>query len=225
MTVLENRAPATGAPAARSILPALSITGGATFAAAVAIAGWLDPGYSQRSEGISALASTESQGAGVMIAGFVALAVSGLAAGAALVRAAQNRTGRIAGGLVVVAGLLTLVAGFARQSCSSFQQSCLDRESAGLVTGSHVVHNLVALLGFLLLVVAAGLLTASLRRNPVQRKLFRIALVAVLAEVALFVVIGAQAYGSGGGLGQRLFVLLAYGLPILAATRLSADRA
>ena len=54
---------------------------GAAFIAIVLLAGELDPGYSHLSEGISALASDESQAAGLMTLGFVFLGVTLLSAG------------------------------------------------------------------------------------------------------------------------------------------------
>jgi hypothetical protein len=73
----------TDARATRT-LALVSATAAAAFTLAVVVAGLLDPGYSQTGEGISALASVESRSAGVMIIGFVCLALTTLAVGTAL---------------------------------------------------------------------------------------------------------------------------------------------
>jgi hypothetical protein len=221
-------APVAGAPGpspssdrgART-LAVVSAAGAFGFAGVVALAGSLDPGYSHRSEAISALASVESQSAGLMTAGFLSLVVGTVAAGLSLLVMTPGKAGRAAGLLVVLAGAGMVVVTFARQSCSSLQQACLDRESAGTVAGSHVLHNLASLVVFTLLVAAGFVLAAAVRRTPQLRHLSGRARVAAFASLVLMVWFGSGAYGDNGGLVQRAFLLAAFGLPIVVALRAS----
>ena len=165
ITPTDARTITTSSSTART-LAKVSVGAAFTTAAAIVIAGLVDPGYSARSEAISALASVESKSASIMIFGFVTMALTALSAGTALFLVLKGKAARTGSVLVMIAGVLTLVAGFARQSCSTLQQACLDRESAGTVSGAHVTHNLVSLLLFVLLVAGGFFLS---RRSEAQR--------------------------------------------------------
>ena len=218
--------PAPGSTSRR--LAHVSLGAAAVAAAAIAIAGFLDPGYSRTSEAISALASRESGAAPVMIVGFLAMAVTLLAAGTALFRTLPTKRAKAGSVLVVLAGLLTVVAGVARQSCSSLQAECLARESAGTVSASHWVHNLVSLPLFLFLVVAGFLWGAGLARLTGSQGLARVTLLVAVTGAVFFVWFGSDAFGSYGGLVERVLVWLTFGWPTylaLRATRHAADAA
>ncbi len=202
-----------------------SVVAAAGFAATLVIAGLVDPGYSQSSEGISALASTESHAAPIMIAGFVLLAIVALASGGALLRTLRGPAGRTAGALTVLAGVLTLACGLVRQSCSSLQQTCLDRESSGSVSGAHVAHNMMALPMFASLAAAGILIASTLKRDPRWQHLSRQVRLAAVAGLTVLVWFGSGAYGDNGGLVQRLLVLLAYGIPVAVAIRITRPTA
>lgn len=194
---------------------------GLGFVAALLVAGFLDPGYSHLSEGVSALASVESRAAGVMIVGFLLLATTALASGAALWSTLQGKAGRTAAALVIAAGLLTVLDGFARQSCSTLQQACLAREEAGDVSSAHVLHNLSALVLFTFLVVAGFLFAAALRRSDGWRTLARPTRLVAFLTLVLMLWFGSAAFGQLGGLVQRALIVLAYGLPVVLALRLT----
>ena len=215
--------PGPAAPGARldRTLAKLSAASAVAFAMGVVIAGAADPGYSHRSEAMSALASTQSRSAGVMIVAFLFLSVTALAAGVVLFRRLRGKAGRAGSVLVLVAGVATVVVGFARQSCSSLQQACLDREGAGDVSGAHVVHNLVSLLLFLCLVVGGFFLASGLRRDPRWAHLAGRTRIAATASLLLMVWFGSAAYGDNGGLVQRAFLLLAFGIPVAIALEVS----
>ena len=199
-----------------------SVVAAVTTAAAIAVAGFADPGYSARSEAISALASVESESARIMIFGFVTMALTALAAGTALFLALKGKAARTGSVFVIIGGVLTLVAGFARQSCSTLQQSCLDRETAGTVSAAHVTHNLVSLVLFVLLVAAGFFLAAGLKRNAAaHRHLSRRTRCAAFAALSLMVWFGSGAYGTNGGLVESAFILLAFGTPAYLATRVA----
>jgi len=206
------------------VLARISATAAVVSITAIALAGLVDPGYSAVSEGISALASHESQAAPIMIAGFMAMAVALISAGAALFRLLPGRRAGAAAVLVVLAGLATFLVGFARLDCSTLQAECLAREHAETVSGGHVLHNLVSLAPFVLLSVAAFLWGAGLRRIG-ERRLARFTLIAAALTVVFFVWFMSGAYGSAGGLVQRVFIPLAYGWPVLLAGLLSRVKA
>jgi hypothetical protein len=198
-----------------------SVVAGIGFVGSVLLAGLLDPAYSQASEAISALASVESRSAGVMTVGFLLLATAAGTAGCALWLTLDGRLGRTGAVLVVVAGAATVVVAFARQSCSTLQQSCLDRERAGTVSDAHVVHNLVALGSFTLLVVAGFLHASAVRRDSRFRSWSLLARSAAVCSLVLMVWFGSGSYGDVGGLVQRVLVLTAYGLPVVLAWRVT----
>ena len=133
----------------------LAVIGGATFALATVVAGLLYPGYDPTREGISALASTPSPSAAVMIAGFLALAAGTISAGVALRSRLRGSTaGRVGASLVLLAGAGMVVAGPARQDCSELVGACAAAERSGTLSGHHVVHQLVSLAVFVALVTA-----------------------------------------------------------------------
>jgi len=200
-----------------------SVVAAVTTAAAIAVAGFADPGYSARSEAISALASVESESARIMIFGFVTMALTALAAGTALFLALKGKAARTGSVFVIIGGVLTLVAGFARQSCSTLQQSCLDRETAGTVSAAHVTHNLVSLVLFVLLVAAGFLLAAGLKRSVAHRHLSLRVRIAAAATLTFMVWFGSGCYGTNGGLVESAFILLAFGTPAYVATRVASQ--
>jgi hypothetical membrane protein len=211
----------TTSPMIARTLAKVSVGAAVTTAAAIAIAGFTDPGYSARSEAISALASVESKSASIMIFGFVTMALTALSAGTALFLALKGKAARTASVFVIIGGVLTLVAGFTRQSCSTLQQSCLDRETAGTVSGAHVTHNLVSLVLFVLLVAAGFLLAAGLKRSVAHRHLSLRVRIAATATLAFMVWFGSGFYGTNGGLVESAFILLAFGTPAYVATRVA----
>ncbi len=213
-------APGGGATSSR-LLAHVAAGAAATAAAAIALAGFLDPGYSRLSEAISALASQESAAAPVMIVGFMAMAITLLAAGATLFRALPGKRAKAGAVLVVLAGLMTVVVGLARQSCSSLQAECLARESAGTVSSSHWIHNVVSLVLFVFLVVASFFWTAGLKRSTGSKSLARVSLLVAMATAVFFVWFGSGAYGTFGGLVERVLVWLAFGWPAYLAIRVT----
>ena len=211
----------TTSPMIARTLAKVSVGAAVTTAAAIAIAGFTDPGYSARSEAISALASVESESARIMIFGFVTMALTALAAGTALFLALKGKAARTGSVFVIIGGVLTLVAGFARQSCSTLQQSCLDRETAGTVSAAHVTHNLVSLVLFVLLVAAGFLLAAGVKRSATHRHLSLRVRIAAAATLTFMVWFGSGCYGTNGGLVESAFILLAFGTPAYLATRVA----
>ena len=223
-TILHPSARDTGSRGRRPAAVAVATSAGSIVA--ITLAGLLDPGYSSLSEGISALASTESQSAPIMIIGFGLMAVTAVRTGVAVWRALGGKLATAAGILLVLAGAAPRPTAFFRQSCSSLQQVCLQRESAGTVSSEHVLHNLIALPLFLFLVIAGFLLGGAAGRSPALRPYRGWVLVGAISTLTFFVLFGSGAYSDVGGLVQRVLVLSAYGLPVIvgwAASR--ADNA
>jgi hypothetical protein len=158
-----------------------------------------------------------------MIFGFVTMALTALSAGTALLLVLKGKAARTGSVLVMIGGALTLVAGFARQSCSTLQQACLDRESAGTVSGAHVTHNLISLVLFVLLVAGGFFLSTGLKRNAAYRHLSRGARVAAFATLGFMVWFGSGAYGTNGGVVESAFILLAFGTPAYLANRVAGQ--
>lgn len=207
--------------------PAPAIVAGAgfgAFALSIAAAGALYPGYSHVREGISALAATDSPSAWVMIAGFLALAVATVSTGVTLwVRLRTGLAGRIGAAMVVLAGVGMVVAALARQDCSDARAACAAAESAGTVSGHHVIHQLGSLAVFLVLTIALWVLARGLRTSRAWAHLAvptRLAGLAAFAGIAMLVTVG---FGAVEGLVERAVVTLLFGLPIVLAA-LSARR-
>jgi len=208
-------------PTPARMLALIATGAGGAAAVAISLAGVLDPGYSGLSEAISALASQESAAAPVMIVGFVAMAVMLLTSGTVLFMSLPGKGAKVGAVLVLLSGLMTVVVGLARQSCSSLQADCMARESAGMVSPSHWIHNLVSVPLFAFLVVAGFLWTTGLGRSTGSKRLARSSLVVAIAAAALFVWFGSGVYGTFGGLVERLLVWLAFGWPVYLSVRVT----
>jgi hypothetical protein len=193
-------------------------TGFAAFAAGVVVVGALNPGYSHIREAMSALAATNARYAWLMIAGFMCLAIALVATGIALWRRlSATVSGRIAGGLVIGAGLLAGGSGLARQDCSEQLPSCVDY-GEGIGASTHFwVHQYAGLAGFLVLLVALFVLARAVRLTPgltylaVPTRIVAFLCLAVLVPMFVF---GFEGYH---GLVQRPTYALMFGWPLLVA--------
>lgn len=216
MTTTTLTRPSTGRARSRGRRPAVTaVAAAAASIGAITLAGMLDPGYSALSEGISALGSTESHSAPIMGVGFALMALTAVSAGVAVWRSLGGKLAAAAGILTVLAGVATAADGVFRQSCSSLQEACLARESAGGVSSDHVLHNLVALPLFLFLVIAGFLLVGAVGRNAALRPRRGWVLVGASSTLVFVVWFGSGSYADLGGLVERIMVLLAFGLPVV----------
>jgi hypothetical membrane protein len=196
----------------------IAVAGIGGFALAVLVTGVITPGYAVRREAISALAALDSPHAWVMILGFTAGAVGLVCAGLALWRRVPARSARVGAGMVVAAGALIAVAGFAREDCSDQLSTCKDFGEAVHASGSYWLHSYVSLLAFLLLITSSFLVARGLRRTG-QRSLGdagRLVGVACLVGLVLLVVTPAFV-ADNYGLVQRLFVGVLFGWPVTTA--------
>ena len=225
-TVADAAAPIAGPPPDPSIARAWPLTarigaaGIAAFYLASLAAGAVKPGYSHLREAVSALAATDSPGAGVMIAGFLVSAVGMVATGLGIRRRLRTGVaGPVAAGIVLLSGPLMAVAGLARQDCSERLPSCLDHGEAPLATTHFWVHQYVSLALFLLLTIALFVMARGLRRSGGWAHLARwskvAGLICVLGIAEL--IVDPPALDPYVGLIQRLFVLLLFGWPLVVA--------
>ena len=130
-----------------------------------------------------------------------------LPSGSALVRAVEGGlAARVGALLVLLAGLGMLVAGFARNGCSSELAACKARIDAGDVSWHHAVHDAVSGLVFLALVVAQLVLARAFRRDPSWRDLRPYSIVSGALTLALLVLFGTGAIDDWNGLVQRVFL-------------------
>jgi len=200
----------------------VAVAGVGGFALAVLVTGLITPGYGVRREAISALAALDSPHAWLMILGFTVGAVGLVAAGLALWRV-PTRSARLGAAMVIVAGGLIAVAGFAREDCSDQLVTCKDFGEAVHASGSYWLHGYVSLLAFLLLIVSSFLVARGLRRTG-RRSLGttgRVVGVACLVGLVLLVVTPTFV-ADNYGLVQRLFVAVLFGWPVAAGVLASA---
>jgi hypothetical membrane protein len=201
-------------------LARISVLAFGGFAAAVLVAGRRTPGYSHRSEAISALGARDAAAPEVMLVGFLLLAAALLSAGVVLARTIAGKAGRVGALLVCLAGVAAVITAFAQEDCSDLKAACAARERAGTVSGEHVLHNLVGLILFTALVIGLFFLAAGLRRATSRSSLARVTQIVALAALGFMVWFGSDAYGDNGGLVQRALILLACGWPALLASGL-----
>jgi hypothetical membrane protein len=199
--------PATGAARQRRLAGTLAVAGPVAFVATSLVAWWAQDAYSPRGEDISALAALDAQQPWIMVAGFLALGAGLVVLGAGLVRAvAASRSARFGALLVVIAGLGILVAGIARNDCSSELAACKARVDAGDASWHHGLHDTASGLVFLALVVAQLVLARAFKRDPVWRDLRVYSLVSGALTLALLAMFIVEPIDGWTGLVQRLFL-------------------
>ncbi len=163
--------------------------------------------YSARREDISALAAIDAQHAWIMIAGIVALGLGLLALGLGLRGVIHDgRSATIGPILLVLAGLSFVVAGFARNDCSSELQACKELVDAGDVSWHHGVHDAVGVLAFVFLVIAPLVLARAFRTDSRWSNLRRYSLATGALALVLLVVFGVEPFDGWNGLVQRVLL-------------------
>jgi hypothetical membrane protein len=191
----------------RSLAGAIAVATPVIFSAAW-LAGWAaQDTYSPRREDISALAALDAHHPWLMMVGFLTLALGVVVLGMGLWRGVEGgRPGRVGALLVLSAGLGILVAGLARNDCSSELAACKARVDAGDVSWHHNVHDTVSGLVFLVFVVAQLVLARAFRRDPSWRDLRVYSIVSGALTLVLLVLFGTGAIDGWNGLVQRVFL-------------------
>jgi hypothetical membrane protein len=211
----------THAAGVGSVAGALAVAGPVAFSAAWLVAWAAQDSYSPRREDISALAALDAQQPWIMAVGFLALALGLLALGGGLVRALEGGWPAPVGALLVlIAGVGILVAGTARNDCSSELAACKARIDAGDVSWQHGLHDAVSGLLFLALVVAQLVLARAFRRDPAWRDLRGYSIVSGVLTLALLVLFGTGAIEDWNGLVQRVFLAVPFVWIMVLGTRL-----
>jgi hypothetical membrane protein len=194
------------------------------FTIAWIVAALVQDEYSVRREDISALAALDAQNAWIMITGFLLLGVGIVALGAGLAGALKGRPATVGSILVVVAGII--VAGLARNDCSSELDACADRVDAGDVSWHHATHDLVSLVVFLALVAAPLVLARAFRGDQSWRDLRTYSLITGVLGLVLLVLFLTGVAGSWNGLLQRVFVTVLFlWIAVLGARLIRLSRA
>ena len=191
---------------ARRVLGSCAVIGPLIFTAAWLVAGPLQEQYSPRREDISGLAALDAQHAWIMILGFIALGVGTTALGLGLMDALRGWSGRVGSAFVMAAGVGLVIAGLARNDCSSELPSCAAAVDAGDVSVHHQIHDLVSLLIFLALIVAQLVCARAFRQDPQWRDLRTYSLVSGVLTLALLVVYIADPIDGWNGIVQRIFL-------------------
>jgi Protein of unknown function (DUF998) len=202
----------------------IAVVGLAAFVSAVVVAGVGNSGYSPLSEGVGGLGAQNATDPDLMNAGFLALAVATVAAGAALLRLLPGRSGVAAAIIVASAGLIETAVAFVRQDCSTARTRCADAEVSGRLSLSHTLHQILALGLAVGLIVSLFMMAASLRRLSGGASLAKLTQWAGVASIGMFVWLGSQLYGDLGGVVEKLLMALVYGWPVLLAVALSRQR-
>ena len=160
-----------------------------------------------------------------MVAGFLALALGLMALGTGLLRTvAGGRAARVGALLVLLAGLGILVAGIARNDCSSELEACKARIDAGAISWHHGLHDAVSGLVFLTLVVAQLVLARAFRSDPSWRDLRAYSIVSGSLTLALLVLFIAGPIDGWNGLVQRVFLAVPLVWIMVLGTRLRRQR-
>ena len=194
----------------RLLLGRLAVMGPIAFTVAWIVGAVVQDEYSVRREDISGLAALDAQNAWIMITGFVLLGAGMVALGAGLAGALKGRPATVGSILVAVAGVGIIVAGLARNDCSSQLDACADRADAGDVSWHHVTHDLVSLVVFLALVAAALVFARAFRGDQSWRDLRRYCLITAVVGFVLLVGFITGIAGSWNGLLQRVFVTVLF---------------
>jgi hypothetical membrane protein len=205
----------------RRVAGAFAVAGPVVFTVAWLVAWPVQDTYSPRREDISALAALDAQQAWLMIIGFLVLGLGVVLLGLGFWRAVEGgKAARVGAVLVLLAGLGILVAGLARNDCSSELAACKVRIDAGDISWHHGLHDAVSGLVFLAFVVAQLVFGRAFRRDPSWRDLRAFSISSGVLTLALLVLFGTGAIEDWNGLIQRFFLVVPFVWSIVLGVRL-----
>ena len=200
----------------------IPVAGAALWILAVTIGTALAPvDYNSVRDTISALAAADNPFGGIMVTGFIALAIGLAAAAAGLWRGLPVLAGRIAAIEVGIAAAATLVAGLNRIACNPGLADCRATLEQSVPTAT-MIHGRAALLVFAPLVLAGFSLARATWRVG-DRRLALLCLTLAILNVAL-VFTTENAGTPASGLLQRVFITSAIGVPMLVQWRRGSAR-
>jgi hypothetical membrane protein len=192
-----------------------AVAGPIVFTGAWLVAWPVQDEYSPRHEDISALAALDAERPWIMIAGFLALGLGitllGLGLRLGLPRALAGGLSALIGALLVtVAGIGLVVAGLARNDCSTELAACEAKVDAGDLSWHHNVHDLASLVIFVALIAAQLVLARAFRQDARWQDLRTYSMVSGGLSFALLVLYGSEAIGDSNGLVQRVFTAVPF---------------
>jgi hypothetical membrane protein len=190
------------------------VLGPVLFFAAVAVLGALRPGYSHVAHFISELGASGTPHSAVMnYAGFVPAGLLLAALGVSLFRVLPRQALAIAGAaLVTLFGVLIAASGIA---------SCDPGCPQGSGSAENAVHNTIAPILFIALIVASALLGQHFRRVPPLRGLSLYSFATSLAALVLFVaMVQSLEARELTGLWQRLLLATQFAWCVVVGLRL-----
>jgi hypothetical membrane protein len=201
----------------RRLAGTAAVAGPIVFTVAWLVAWPAQDEYSPRHEDISALAALDAERPWIMITGFLALGVGVTLLGLGL-RLRLGLASALAGGLsavlgallVTVAGIGLVVAGLARNDCSTELAACKAKVDAGDISWHHTVHDLASLVIFVSLIAAQLILARAFRQDARWQDLRKYSLVSGVLSFALLVLYGSEAFGDSNGLVQRVFTAVPF---------------
>src|SRR5262249_34982120 len=120
----------------------------------------------------------------------------------------DGRSATVGAILLILAGAMFVVAGVARDDCSSELQACKKRVNAGDVSWHHKVHDNVGIAVFLVLVLTPLVLARAFRRDSRWRDLRRYSLVTGVLTLVLLLVFGGDSFSGWNGLAERVLVTI-----------------
>ena len=200
-----------------SVAARLGLLSFAGFGVAVVAAAAVPPGYSHVRDNVSTLSSLPAPHPAIMITGFLLLAEGTIATAVALRQRLAGRSATAAAVLIGLAGTCLLGSAAFRLDCSPTLSACRALEDTGAVSGQHVLHNLVSLLSFVLMIAAMFTLGRALRATPGMTHLCWPTRAIAVLGAAFIIWLLIETFGSVEGLFQRMFVLGAYGWPVVLA--------
>ena len=112
--------------------------------------------------------------------------------------------------LVTVAGIGLVVAGLARNDCSTELAACKAKVDAGDLSWHHNVHDLASLVIFVALIAAQLVLARAFRQDARWQDLRTYSMVSGTLSLALLVLYGSEAIGDSNGLVQRVFTAVPF---------------
>ena len=161
-----------------------------------------------------------------MIAGFLVLGAGTVALAGGLAGVLHGRGAAVGSTLMGLAGIGLIVAGLARNDCSSELDACADRIEAGQVSWHHATHDLASLVIFLALVAAPLVFARSFRREQSWRNLSAYSMITGVLGLVLLIAFVTGVAGSYNGLVQRLFVTVPFlWIAVLGARLIRVSRA
>jgi hypothetical membrane protein len=199
---------------------------GAVFGLAVALVAWtvasaIEPGYSVVNDDLSALAALGAAHPWITMTGELLLGIGIVALAAGLVGRFPGRRAAIACWILLATGLTTVIQAVAREDCSTKVEGCRARIQAGDLSWHHWLHEATSALAFIGILLVPPLLARPFRNDPHWRDLARYSVATAVVGVVLLAVFLPTSDGAGGGLTERVFLVVPLAWVAVVGVRLA----